>query len=71
MSSLFDLQKPFYRPLWIRVLIVVFCLGWAIVELSNDAVFWAILFGAVGAYAFHQFFITFDPKGDDDGKDNP
>jgi hypothetical protein len=25
----FDLQHPFYKPLWIRVLITALCLGWA------------------------------------------
>ena len=71
MSDFFDLQKQFYRPLWIRVLVVTFCLGWAIVELSQGAVFWALLFGGVGLYASHQFFIAFDPKPEtpDDGKD--
>lgn len=62
MTKLFDLQKPFYRPLWIRVALVVFCLGWALFELRNGAPFWAILFGAMGIYAAHQFFIAFDPK---------
>jgi hypothetical protein len=33
-------------------------------------VFWAILFGAVGVYCVHQFFIAFNPR-DPDGKDKP
>ncbi|AUH33030.1 hypothetical protein [Paracoccus tegillarcae] len=65
MKDFFDLQKPFYRPLWIRVLIVGFCLGWALMELAQGAPFWTILFGAVGLYAAHQFFIAFDPKEPD------
>jgi hypothetical protein len=66
--KLFDLQQPFYKPLWIRILITAACLGWALVELSANNVFWAILFGSVGVYCAHQFFIAFDPKDPEDGK---
>jgi hypothetical protein len=63
----FDLQHPFYKPLWIRVLITAVCLGWTVVELLGGNVFWAILFGSVGVYAFHQFFIAFNPRDPEDG----
>ncbi len=76
MSGFFDLQNPFYRPLWLRLLIVICCLGWAVVELMQGAVFWAILFGAIGIYAAQQFFIAFDPgsedrPADDEGRTGP
>jgi hypothetical protein len=66
----FDLQDPFYKPLWIRVLITALCLGWAVVELAAGGPFWAILFGAMGLYCAHQFFIAFNPR-EPDGKDKP
>lgn len=62
MKSFFDLQQEFYRPLWLRIAIVALCLGWALVELSAGAPIWALLFGGIGLYAGHQFFIAFDPK---------
>jgi hypothetical protein len=65
-----DLQIPFYKPLWIRVLLTGLCLGWAGFELYMGSVFWAILFGSVGLYCLHQFFIAFDPK-EPEGKDKP
>ncbi len=49
--KLIDPAHPFYRPLWVRLLIVVFAFGWALVELANGAIFWAALFAAIGAYA--------------------
>ncbi len=58
----FDLQQPFYKPLWIRIVITVLCLGWAVIEILGGNVFWAMLFGAMGLYCAHQFFIAFDPK---------
>ncbi|MCY4452678.1 MAG: hypothetical protein OXC01_12075 [Immundisolibacterales bacterium] len=67
--SLFDVQTPFFRPLWRRVAVTVVCLAWAAMEVSTGAVFWAILFGAAGLYLAWQFFVVFDPApdGDEDG----
>ncbi|MEM1128991.1 MAG: hypothetical protein AAGH83_00565 [Pseudomonadota bacterium] len=61
----FDLQVPFFRPLWIRILVTVLCLAWALVELSAGAVFWAVLFAVIGLYCAYQFFVVFDPKDPD------
>jgi len=61
MKSAFDVQSPIFRPLWLRAVIVVVLIGWALVELSGGAVFWAILFGAAGIYLGYQFFVVFDP----------
>ena len=60
--SLFDVQHPFFRPLWRRVAVVVISLGWAVVEIFNGSLFFAGLFAAAGLYCAHQFFIAFDPK---------
>ena len=67
--SLFDVQTPFFRPLWRRVAVTFVCLAWAVMEVSTGAVFWAILFGAAGLYLAWQFFVVFDPAPDgDDGR---
>ncbi|WP_439562827.1 hypothetical protein [Roseinatronobacter sp.] len=60
--KLLDVQHPFFRPLWRRVAVVAICLGWAVFEIVTASPFFAILFGAVGAYCAYQFFIIFDPK---------
>ncbi|WP_108854640.1 hypothetical protein [Albidovulum aquaemixtae] len=60
--SFFDLRTPFFRPLWVRILVTALALGWAGVELVTGSVFWTILFGAVGLYCFYEFFIAFDPE---------
>ena len=67
-TPLFDVQLPFFKPLWRRVAVTAFCLGWAAVELSTGATFWAILFGAIGVFCFHQFFLAFDPKDEEAGE---
>lgn len=67
--SLFDVQTPFFRPLWRRVAVTAVCLAWAAMEVANGAVLWAVLFGAAGLYLAWQFFVVFEPPpdGDEDG----
>ena len=63
---MFDMQDPFFRPLWLRVAIVVVCLGWALVELIGNSPGWALLFGAAGVYAGYSFFVVWSPREEDD-----
>ncbi|MBP7000357.1 DUF3329 domain-containing protein [Amaricoccus sp.] len=58
----FDLDHPFFRPLWIRAGIVVLCGVWAGLEAFTGSIAWAILFGALGVYAAWRFFVTFNPR---------
>jgi hypothetical protein len=59
--KLFDVQHPFFVPLYRRVILVVLCLGWATFEFIAGSVGWGILFGALGLYCGYQFFVVFDP----------
>ena len=59
----FDVQTPMFKPLWLRLLIVVLVGGWTVFELLGGNVFWGILFGAAGVYLGYQFFVVFDPDG--------
>lgn len=59
---LLDTDHPFFRPLWIRVLIVVFCAAWGAFEIFMGSVGWAIVFLAIGAYAAWGFFVEFNPR---------
>lgn len=70
--KLIDPANPFYRPLWVRVLIVAVCLGWALVEVANGAIVWAMFFAALGAYATWALLFTWkDPAASNDGEDAP
>lgn len=65
--QLFELQIDFFLPLWRRVLLVAFCLAWALFEFITGAVFWGIIFGSLGVYAMWQLFFDGWPassKGD-------
>ena len=58
----FELQLPFFRPLWRRVVTAGLPLGWAAIELLAGSVGWAMIFAAVGLYAAWQFFVIWNPK---------
>ena len=59
---MFDLNHPFFRPLWRRVAVVAVCLGWAGFELATGSPLWAVIFGGLGLYAAWGFFFAFDPR---------
>ena len=59
--GLFDLNLPFFNPLWRRVVTVAVVLGWTLVELATGSFAWAIIFGAAGLWAAYQFFVVWTP----------
>ena len=65
MGRLFDLDHPFFIPLWRRVVIVAMCVGWALVEFSTGSPGWGMLFGGIGVYCFWHFFFNFHPRSPD------
>lgn len=63
MAKFLDTSHPFFRPLWVRILIVAVCAGWAIFEFTTASPTWGFVFLALGAYAAWGFFIDF-PRGE-------
>ncbi|OBZ92483.1 hypothetical protein ADU59_25815 [Pararhizobium polonicum] len=62
MMKFIDPDHPFYRPLWVRLLIVVLCTLWTAVEFWNGASTWGMIFLAVSAYTACVLLIFFKPK---------
>ncbi|AVA22438.1 hypothetical protein ACXHXG_10065 [Rhizobium sp. LEGMi198b] len=60
--KLIDPNHPAYKPLWVRVLIVAVCFGWAIVEALGPQPFWAVLAGGLGVYAAWMLLFSFNPQ---------
>lgn len=56
-----DVDNPFFRPLWRRVVLVVFCAAWAAFELWHGQTMWALIFGGLGAYGAWIFLINYKP----------
>ncbi|MEI2807538.1 DUF3329 domain-containing protein [Albidovulum sp.] len=63
--GVFDLDHPWFRPLWRRLLVTGIALGWGVLELASGSPGFAVLFLALGAYAGWRLFVTFNPRGDE------
>ena len=59
--AMIDPKHPFFAPPWRRWATALLPLVWAMVELAARSPGWALLFGAMGAYAFYVLIWTF-PK---------
>ena len=59
-----DPAHPFFRPAWVRWATALVPLAWAGMELWSGAVLWALIFGALGAYAFWVLIVTWTPPED-------
>lgn len=65
-----DLQVTFMIPLWRRVLLVLFCFIWSVVEYLNGATFWAAVFVSIAVYAVWQLFLDDWPASEQASEDN-
>ena len=66
IRRLLDLQHPFFRPLWRRVVITAICLLWGLFEFAQGAPVWGVLFLGLGAICAWEFFVAFDPRTPDE-----
>jgi len=54
-GRLFDLDIPFFLPVWRRVAAVALAVGWGLFELSTGHVFWGMIFIGMGCIAGWKF----------------
>jgi hypothetical protein len=59
-----DAEHVFFRPLWRRIALVVFCAGWAAFEFWNEQAFWGTLAAGMAAYAAVTFLINYKLPAD-------
>ncbi|WP_160008451.1 hypothetical protein [Rhizobium sp. 18055] len=59
--QLIDPSHPAYRALWVRVLIVVVCFGWTLMEATKGDPFWAVLSAGAGVYAAYVLLWSYKP----------
>ncbi len=64
------LDHPFFVPLWRRIAVVVFCLGWAVVEFTVGSPFFGVIMGALGIYCAREFFIDYEPPSSGEKPDS-
>jgi len=54
-------DRKFFKPLWRRVGVTLFCLAWSGWEWYNEQTLWATMVGGIFLYCIWAFFIKFDP----------
>ena len=64
MMKFFDLNHPFFIPLWRRIVTVGVAASWGVFEILMGATGWGMVFLGLAAFAFYGFFIAFDPPKD-------
>ena len=57
-----EAENPFYRPLWVRIVLTTVLILWCLVEWMNGQTFWGVLVGAASLWAIWTFFVTYDPN---------
>jgi len=57
-KGLFDVDVPFFLPVWRRVTVVALAVLWGLFELSSGATFWGMIFIGMGAIAGWRFYIA-------------
>jgi hypothetical protein len=50
-----DREHPFFRPLWRRVALVVFCAAWTAWEYYNQEELWGMIALGMTAYGAYTF----------------
>nr|WP_316655385.1 hypothetical protein [uncultured Gellertiella sp.] len=69
--QLIDPTHKFYRPLWVRVLIVAVCAAWFGVELLNGKSFWLVIVGALTLYSAYVLLFRFPASDAAEKPDTP
>ena len=62
MLKLIDPDHAFYRPLWIRLLVVAVCASWTVVEFWKGSETWGFIVLAITAYASATLLVFYKPK---------
>ena len=52
-------DHPFFRPLWRRVALVVFCAAWTLFEFLTDGGIWVMMAGGMTALGAYQFLYAY------------
>ena len=67
MKKFFNLDDPFFAPLWIRATIVVLLGFWTMIELVAGAQGWAVFFAALAVFSAWRFaVIDYTREGDEE-----
>lgn len=55
-GRLFDVEIPFFLPVWRRITVVAVAVCWGLFEVSTGALFWGMIFVGMGSIAGWRFY---------------
>lgn len=61
--QIIDPKHPFYRPLWVRLLVVAACAIWFAIELAFGSPFFMVIMGALTVYTALVLVIRYPREG--------
>ena len=63
-----DRDKQFFAPLWRRIVLIVFCFGWAAFEFWGGDQNWGYVAAGIGFVAVWIFLIRWEADSSEGGK---
>jgi hypothetical protein len=54
-KKLIDFENPFFKPMWIRVLVLAFLTAWGFFEFAAGEPAWSAVFLAISAFCGWRF----------------
>ena len=61
--KLLETDHPFFRPLWIRVVITAFAAAWTVFEFMHGSEIWGMIVLCFTGLSVWGFFVDFNPDG--------
>ena len=58
-------EYNFFRPMWRRIAMTVFCGAWSVLEWSTGNVEWSLIFIAMTLYCAWRYLINFEKSRPD------
>jgi hypothetical protein len=55
-GRLFDVEIPFFLPVWRRFAVVAVAVCWGLFEISTGALFWGMIFVGMGSMVGWRFY---------------
>jgi hypothetical protein len=66
-----DRDHPFFRPLYRRVLVTLFCAAWTAFELYSGEQLWSYIWMGLTAYSAWVFLYTYDRDREKPAPESP
>ncbi len=67
--KMLDTNHRWFRPLWVRLVLMAFLACWTVFEFVWGSPMWGVLVAVFAALSFYGFFLDFNPQEPPEGED--